>query len=161
MERCDVTGWGRVDISDVDALIFDFRHNGGGQPEVVALVASYLFGKRTHLNDIYDRAKNKTTALDETRRTGHEVRQATGIRADVREHVFVCRGVLLRPPEHQARDDRRRGHRRRCAPDDDAAPRRPLCERGAVRPVDQPDHSRQTGKARGSNPRSSKPHRAR
>jgi retinol-binding protein 3 len=48
-------------LGDVDALIFDMRENGGGQPEMVSYVASYLFAKRTHLNDIYDRPTNKTT----------------------------------------------------------------------------------------------------
>jgi hypothetical protein len=47
-------------LGDVDALILDLRHNGGGQPKMVAFVASYLFGKRTHLNDIYARKDNKT-----------------------------------------------------------------------------------------------------
>jgi len=48
-------------LGAVDALIFDLRHNGGGQPEMVAFVESYLFAKRTHLNDIYERKANKTT----------------------------------------------------------------------------------------------------
>ena len=48
-------------LGDVDALIFDLTENGGGQPEMVAFVSSYLFAKRTHLNDIYDRKQNKTT----------------------------------------------------------------------------------------------------
>ena len=48
-------------LGDVDAVIFDLRDNGGGQPEMVSYVASYLFAKRTHLNDIYERKDNKTT----------------------------------------------------------------------------------------------------
>ena len=48
-------------LGDVDAVIFDLRENGGGHPEMVAYVASYLFDKRTRLNDIYDRKDNKTT----------------------------------------------------------------------------------------------------
>jgi retinol-binding protein 3 len=48
-------------LGDVDAIIFDLRENGGGQPEMVAFVSSYLFAKRTHLNDIYERKQNKTT----------------------------------------------------------------------------------------------------
>ena len=47
-------------IDGADAIIFDLRENGGGQPEMVAFVASYLFGKKTHINDIYARKKNKT-----------------------------------------------------------------------------------------------------
>ncbi len=48
-------------LGDVDAIIFDLRQNGGGQPEMVAFVSSYLFAKKTHLNDIYERKANKTT----------------------------------------------------------------------------------------------------
>ncbi|HEY5936546.1 MAG TPA: S41 family peptidase, partial [Kofleriaceae bacterium] len=48
-------------LGDVDALIFDLTDNGGGHPDMVAFVSSYLFAKRTHLNDIYDRKENKTT----------------------------------------------------------------------------------------------------
>ena len=47
-------------LGEVDALIFDLRQNGGGQPAMVAFVSSYLFAKRTHLNDLYDRKENKT-----------------------------------------------------------------------------------------------------
>lgn len=48
-------------LGDVDALIFDLRYNGGGHPAMVAFVSSYLFVKRTHLNDLYERATDKTT----------------------------------------------------------------------------------------------------
>lgn len=48
-------------LGDVDALIFDLTENGGGHPDMVAFLSSYLFAKRTHLNDIYDRKENKTT----------------------------------------------------------------------------------------------------
>lgn len=48
-------------LGDVDAVIFDLRQNGGGHPEMVAFVSSYLFAKKTHLNDIYERKANKTT----------------------------------------------------------------------------------------------------
>ena len=34
------------------ALIIDLRRNYGGKPETVALISSYLFDKRTHLNDL-------------------------------------------------------------------------------------------------------------
>lgn len=48
-------------LANVDALIIDLRDNGGGHPEMVGFVASYLFNERTRLNDIYDRKENKTT----------------------------------------------------------------------------------------------------
>ena len=48
-------------VANTDALIFDLRENGGGDPEMVALICSYLFGdKPVHLNDLYFRPTNKT-----------------------------------------------------------------------------------------------------
>lgn len=48
-------------VTNTDALIFDLRQNGGGDPAMVALICSYLFGdKPVHLNDLYFRATNKT-----------------------------------------------------------------------------------------------------
>jgi C-terminal processing protease CtpA/Prc len=49
-----------VRLSDSAALIVDMRDNHGGEPETVALLCSYLFDKRTHLNDIYWRAGDRT-----------------------------------------------------------------------------------------------------
>ncbi len=47
-------------LADTKALIIDLRKNHGGDPETVMLFASYLFDKRTHLNDIYWRDENRT-----------------------------------------------------------------------------------------------------
>lgn len=47
-------------LADVDALIIDLRDNGGGDPAMVAHIASYLFSKRTHLNDLWTRRDNST-----------------------------------------------------------------------------------------------------
>ncbi len=42
-------------LADSAALIIDMRQNGGGMPETVALLSSYLFDRRTHLCDEYRR----------------------------------------------------------------------------------------------------------
>ena len=48
-------------INGTDALIIDMRKNGGGNPAMVALVCSYLFGPEpVHLNDLYFREGNRT-----------------------------------------------------------------------------------------------------
>jgi retinol-binding protein 3 len=47
--------------ADASAIIFDVRHNGGGEPETVALVASYVFGNEpVHLNSLYWRIPDRT-----------------------------------------------------------------------------------------------------
>jgi hypothetical protein len=48
-------------VAYTDAIIFDLRQNGGGQPAMVTLIASYLFDKPTHLIDIYNRKEDTTT----------------------------------------------------------------------------------------------------
>ncbi len=48
-------------VAHTDALIFDIRQNGGGQPAMVTLIASYLFDHPTHLIDIYNRKEDSTT----------------------------------------------------------------------------------------------------
>lgn len=48
-------------LANTEALIFDLRQNGGGNPYMVALISSYLFGdKPVHLNDLYWRKGNQT-----------------------------------------------------------------------------------------------------
>ena len=48
-------------VNNTDALIIDMRQNGGGDPAMVALVCSYLFGTEpVHLNDLYWREGNRT-----------------------------------------------------------------------------------------------------
>ncbi len=43
-------------VENCDALIFDMRYNGGGDPSGVQLICSYLFGEEpVHLNDLYYR----------------------------------------------------------------------------------------------------------
>ena len=47
-------------LQDTRALVIDLRENHGGEPATVALLCSYLFDQRTHLNDIWHRAGNRT-----------------------------------------------------------------------------------------------------
>jgi Peptidase family S41/N-terminal domain of Peptidase_S41 in eukaryotic IRBP len=48
-------------VASTDALIIDLRRNGGGNPQGVALVCSYLFGPEpVHLNDLHWREGDRT-----------------------------------------------------------------------------------------------------
>jgi hypothetical protein len=47
-------------LAGTRAMIIDLRENGGGSPPMVALVSSYLFDHRTHLNDLWTRQTNST-----------------------------------------------------------------------------------------------------
>ena len=48
-------------LANTDALIIDLRQNGGGDPAMVALLCTYLFGPEPiHLNSLYDRPSDKT-----------------------------------------------------------------------------------------------------
>lgn len=48
-------------LQNTEAIIFDLRQNGGGNPFMIALISSYLFGdKPVHLNDMYWRKSGKT-----------------------------------------------------------------------------------------------------
>ena len=48
-------------LANTDALVIDLRQNGGGQPEMVQLVCSYLFpSEPVHLNDLYFRPSDET-----------------------------------------------------------------------------------------------------
>ena len=42
-------------VAHCDALVFDLRYNGGGSPEMIRFIQSYLFEEPTHLNDMVDR----------------------------------------------------------------------------------------------------------
>lgn len=47
-------------LAHVDAVIFDLRDNHGGDPNMVAFLATYLFDGKTHLNDLFNRHENTT-----------------------------------------------------------------------------------------------------
>jgi hypothetical protein len=56
----DVAAAAMAFIASADAVIFDLRDNGGGHPDMVAFLTSYLFAERTHLNDFWTRRDNQT-----------------------------------------------------------------------------------------------------
>jgi len=48
-------------LANTDAVIIDLRQNGGGSPDAVAPLASYLMGpQHARMNDIYNRESNQT-----------------------------------------------------------------------------------------------------
>jgi len=47
-------------LANVDAIIFDLRENGGGDPKMIAFISTYLFSEPTHLNDLWERTGDST-----------------------------------------------------------------------------------------------------
>lgn len=47
-------------VAGTRALIVDLRENGGGSPAMVSYISSYLFSRRTHLSDIWNRRTGRT-----------------------------------------------------------------------------------------------------
>ena len=47
-------------LAHTDALIFDLRQNGGGNPSMIQLISSYLFEESVHLNSFYIRKGDST-----------------------------------------------------------------------------------------------------
>lgn len=50
-------------LANADAIIFDLRQNGGGDPGMIQLLTSYLYkaGRDVHLNSFYHRHSNDTS----------------------------------------------------------------------------------------------------
>ena len=59
-ESKDMIGNAMKEIENTDAIIFDMRNNGGGSPEGVQYLCSYLFDKKVHLNSLYWRKGDRT-----------------------------------------------------------------------------------------------------
>ena len=47
-------------LGNADALIIDLRQNGGGSPDMIGLITTYLFDDRVHLNDFHYREREET-----------------------------------------------------------------------------------------------------
>lgn len=69
-------------LAHTDALMIDLRNNGGGDAAAVAQLASYLFDKRTRLNDFYYREGNRI----EQRWTSDTV---SGLRYGQKKEVYI------------------------------------------------------------------------
>src|SRR5713101_7523673 len=60
-EMCGPTAVAAMNfLANVDAIIFDLRENGGGDPKMIAFVSTYLFSDATHLNDLWERKGDVT-----------------------------------------------------------------------------------------------------
>ena len=126
-------------VASADAVIFDLRQNGGGDPAMVAFLTSYLFGPRpVRLNDFYSRTTNQTrqswTLPVRSRPATHRHGR---LHPHQRAHVFRRRGVHLQPETSQAGNCRRRDHGRRSAHRVRTPHQRPVHDRGSEWAADQ------------------------
>ena len=48
-------------LANSRAIVFDLRENGGGSPEMIAFLSTYLFDEPVHLNSFYSRPEDRTT----------------------------------------------------------------------------------------------------
>jgi hypothetical protein len=69
-------------LADADVLIVDLRRNGGGSPQMVALMSSYLFEAPVHLNSLYSRERDRTDDFWTTK-------EVAGKRFGQKKPVFV------------------------------------------------------------------------
>jgi len=93
-------------VSNCDAVIFDLRSNGGGSPEMIQYITSYLFDEPTHLNDMIDRngsVVNEYWTLKDVpgKRLGNG---RAGVCADELADVLGGGGVFVQPQEPEAGD---------------------------------------------------------
>ncbi len=91
-------------LGNVDAIIFDLRENGGGDPKMVAFLSTYLFDEPTHLNDLWERKGDVTHQYWTLPYVpGKTSGWQAGLRPHVARHVFRRRRVLLQPEKSEAR----------------------------------------------------------
>jgi len=70
-------------VADADALLVDLRRNGGGSPDTVALIVSYLFDETpVHINDMFSRDTGSTKEY-------WTVRDLRGTRFGSKKPVYV------------------------------------------------------------------------
>lgn len=72
-------------LAHTDALIIDLRKNGGGDPDAVTLLASYLLDQPTHLTNIYYRQGDRT----EQKWSSDKVK---GVRYGQKKDVYILTG---------------------------------------------------------------------
>ncbi len=67
-------------LANTDALIVDLRENGGGEPEMVAYLTSFLFpkGRRVHLNDLHWREGTGERIVEHWTEPGLDAPRITG-----------------------------------------------------------------------------------
>ena len=78
-------------LAHTDALIFDLRQNGGGNPSMIQLISSYLFEEPVHLNSFYIR-KGDSTQQFWTQESVDRTEADVGPRVRTHElvHLFRC-----------------------------------------------------------------------
>ena len=148
-------------IAPADALLIDVRQCLGGDPGMVAMVCTYLFGAEpVHLIDMISRPAADGTAagpavLDHAVRAGPPVRPGqAGLRADQRHHVLRRRGTGLRPPATRPGHRGRRAHPGRRPPGRGVPDPRRTCRRPSPSPGRSARSRAATGKVPASSPTS-------
>jgi retinol-binding protein 3 len=92
-------------VRNSDAIIFDLRENGGGDPHMVALISSYLFGDEpVHLNDLYWRNGDETREFwTDPKHAEFKMPNTPGLCTDGEADILRRRGVFLQPEKPETR----------------------------------------------------------
>jgi hypothetical protein len=85
-------------LAKTDALIIDVRRNGGGDPDTVALLCTYLFDEEKHLNDIYFREGDRTCSNSIARRPSVNPPRAARTREGSTRSTRISTSRCLRSP---------------------------------------------------------------
>ena len=135
-------------LANTDALIIDLRKNGGGAPDMVALICQLPLRARAGPPErpVLPPRRQHPPVVDPAPRPRQALRRQAGLRPDQQADVLGGRGVHLQLEEPEAGHDRRRDDRRGRPTRAIAEDPRPFRGLRPLGPRHQPDHRRRTGR---------------
>ena len=100
-------------LNDADAIIFDLRDNTGGFPDMVSLLASYLFDHPVYMYS--PRGAPTTDSWTHSPVPGNKLADKPVVHSHVAHHLVRRGAIQLRSEDAETRHARRRNYPRRRA----------------------------------------------